>query len=320
MKLAGDIGGTKTVLALVDQSDDKPHKQETYQNSQFRNFDEILDSFLPSEIKLNSACFGIAGPVLNQRCHMTNLDWVLDAATLKQKLQTQQVKLLNDMEAMAVGMLNIPVNELIELNPNATPQAGNIAVIAAGTGLGEAILYWDGEKHHPIATEGGHSDFAPLTEQQDKLLAFLRRRFTDHVSYERILCGNGFSELYDFLCEQEAVQPNPAIPADNARTDRNAVISQLGLNGEDIICQAAVNLFLEIYGAEAGNLALKSFAIGGIFVGGGIAPKILPVLKNNIFLRALIAKGRYTTLLSNIPIKVSTYEQAPLLGAKTYFK
>ena len=321
MILAGDIGGTKTILALAESGRDKLTllKQETYQNNRYGNFDEILASFISPDIKLTSACFGIAGPVINQTCHMTNLLWNLSAEALKEKLKTKRVRLLNDMEAMALGMFHVPEHEILDLNPNAIIQQGNIAVIAAGTGLGEAILYWDGIQHHPLATEGGHSDFAPLNKQQDKLLAYLRRHFPDHVSFERILSGNGFGLLYDFLVEQDNELVIRKLPLDNENTDRNAVISGLGISGEDTLCKAAVDLFVEIYGAEAGNLALKSLATGGVFVGGGIAPKILPALTNGNFLRAFSAKGRYSTLLNSLSIKVTTCEQTPLLGAINYF-
>jgi glucokinase len=250
---------------------------------------------------------------------MTNLKWTLDAVKLKYKLQVERIRLLNDMEAMATGMFYVPENELVELNSGATPETGNIAVIAAGTGLGEAILYWDGNKHLPIATEGGHCDFAPQNPLQDKLLVYLRQQYPEHVSYERILSGNGFGLLYDFLFEQGIEQARHIIPDDNSDTDRNAIISQLGVSGEDALCQAAVHLFLEIYGAEAGNLALKSLATGGVFIGGGIAPKILPALRNGIFLRTFQAKGRYSAMLKKISIKISTREQTPLLGAINYY-
>jgi glucokinase len=323
MILAGDIGGTKTVLALVAKSLEgslTSIKEETYPSHDFLEFDDILDVFLPPGTQLTSACFGIAGPVVNQHCQMTNLSWSLDGATLKTKLGTDKIKLLNDLEAMAIGMLHLPEHDMVELNPNATAQTGNIAVIAAGTGLGEAILYWDGETFHPMATEGGHCDFAPQNAQQDKLLAYLRTLYPDHVSCERILSGNGFGHLYDFLCEQGYASPCLDVPDINSSVDRNAVISRLGVTGEDPLCAEAVTLFVELYGAETGNLALKALALGGIFIGGGIAPKILPAMKGGGFLQAFCTKGRYLPLLDKVSVKISLNERTPLIGAINYYR
>jgi len=320
--LAGDIGGTKTVLTLLTNDANGSQtciKEETYPSQKFPEFDDILKAFLPADVTISSACFGIAGPVVNQRCQTTNLPWLLDAETLKLKLGTSKVKLLNDLEAMALGMLHLPEQDLIELNPNAQIQPGNIAVIAAGTGLGEAILYWDGNKHHPIATEGGHSDFAAQTVQQDQLLEYLRKTYPDHVSYERILSGIGFSHLYDFLCDQGFAPHCLEVPALNSEIDRNAVISQLGLVGEDALCAEVVRLFVELYGAETGNLALKSLATGGVFIGGGIAPKILSAIQKGGFIEAFKAKGRFLPLLDKISVKVSLNPRTPLIGAINYF-
>ncbi|WP_027147746.1 glucokinase [Methylobacter tundripaludum] len=322
MILAGDIGGTKTVLSILSGDADGSLtcvQEQTYSSRLFPEFDDILTAFLPAGVNIKSACFGVAGPVVNQRCQTTNLPWLLDAAALKIKLGTAKVKLLNDLEAMALGMLYLPEHDLVELNPNAETQEGNIAVIAAGTGLGEAILYWDGNKHHPMATEGGHSDFAAQNPRQDQLLAYLRKSYPDHVSYERILSGIGFSHLYDFLCEQGFAPPCPDVPDNNSDVDRNAVISGLGVSGEDRLCAEAVRLFVELYGAETGNLALKSLAIGGIFIGGGIGPKILPAMQDGNFIQAFKAKGRFFSLLDKIPVKLSLNPRTPLIGAINYF-
>jgi len=320
--LAGDIGGTKTVLSIMTRDTNGSLtclREQTFSSQQFPKFDDILAAFLPVDVTIKSACFGVAGPVVNQRCQTTNLPWLLDAEELKIKLNTAKVKLLNDLEAMALGMLYLPEHDLIELNPGAETQAGNVAVIAAGTGLGEAILYWDGSKHHPMATEGGHSDFAAKNAQQDLLLAYLRKIFPDHVSCERILSGIGFSHLYDFLCEQGFAPSCPEVPELQSGIDRNAVISRLGIAGEDPLCVEAVRLFVEIYGAETGNLALKSLARGGIFIGGGIGAKILPAMLDGNFMRAFKAKGRFLPLLDKIPVKLSLNPRTPLIGAINYF-
>ena len=327
MILAGDIGGTKTVLSLLDEGDDGQLncvQERTFASGEHDSFDEILKLFLPKKLSIHSACFGVAGPVVQQRCFATNLNWTLDGDDLKTKLGTARVRLLNDLEAMAVGMLYLDEDDFIELNPNAEVQTGTIAVIAAGTGLGEAILYWDGKQHHPIATEGGHCSFAPQNSQQDQLLQFLRDRYPQHVSYERILSGNGFSHLYDFLVEYEYAPPCPAVPtiqhAHMSGIDRNAVISRLGINGEDEICREVVRLFVEIYGAEASNLALKSFATGGVFIGGGIGPKIRSAMEGGSFMQAFSSKGRFQILLEKTSVKLALNPRTPLIGAMHYFK
>ena len=324
MILAGDIGGTKTVLALIDQQADgslTTLQEQTFASGEFQTFDEILDLFLGEGLAVDSACFGIAGPVIEQRCQTTNLPWLLDGERLKIRLGTGRVKLLNDLEAMAVGMLHLQEHDFVELNPDAEAQTGNIAVIAAGTGLGEAILHWDGQTHSPIATEGGHCDFAPQNSQQDRLAAYLRRLYPGHVSWERILSGPGFGHLYDFLAESGFAPPCPAVPAaaGSPGMDRNALISRLGLDGEDPLCREAVRLFAEIYGAEAGNLALKAFATGGVFIGGGIGPKIRPMLESGGFIQSFTAKGRFQALLSRVSVKLALNPRTPLLGAMHYF-
>lgn len=322
MILAGDIGGTKTVLSILTRESNGAVtclREQTYSSQHFTTFDDILTVFLPADVKIKSACFGVAGPVVNQRCQTTNLPWLLDAAALSRRLGNAKVKLLNDLEAMALGMLYLPEHELVELNPEAETQAGNIAVIAAGTGLGEAILYWDGDKHHPIATEGGHSDFAAQTVQEDQLLAYLRRLYPDHVSCERILSGIGFSHLYDFLLSQGFASPCPAVPAANSGIDRNAAVSRLGVAGEDPLCAEAVRLFVQFYGAETGNLALKSLSTGGVFIGGGIGPKILPALQDGQFINAFKAKGRFFPLLNKMSVKLSLNPRTPLIGAIHFF-
>jgi len=326
MILAGDIGGTKTVLALLKSGEDGLKmlvQEQTFASSEFDSFDAILDLFIPRDVKISSACFGVAGPVVNQRCFATNLSWTLDGEQLKARLGTPRVHLMNDLEAMALGMLHLEEEDFIQLNPNAEPQTGNIAVIAAGTGLGEAILYWDGQHYHPIATEGGHCSFAPQTNQQDKLLEFLRTLFPRHVSYERILSGVGFSHLYDFLLHSRFAPPCPAVPnvedSYSSGVDRNAIISRLGLSDEDVLCAEAVRLFVEIYAAEAANLVLKSFATGGVYIGGGIGPKIQAILTDKGFMQAFTGKGRFEAFLNKVSVKLALNPKTPLIGAMHYF-
>jgi glucokinase len=318
MILAGDIGGTKTVLSLFSKNSGGllcGEREETFASGDYTDFGDILALFLADGANIDAACFGVAGPVVNQRCQTTNLPWLLDAEALKITLGCSRVRLLNDLEAMALGMLHLPASDLVELNPNAQETSGNKAVIAAGTGLGEALLFRDDSHFHPIATEGGHSDFAPLNPLQDALLVYLRGLFPEHVSWERVLSGDGFSHLYDFLLAQGAAPACALVPAVGADIDRNAVISKLGVDKVDPLCIQAVQLFTSLYGAEAGNLALKSLATGGVYVGGGIAPKILPALQDGTFIAAFKAKGRFHGLLDKVPVKVCLNPRTPLIGA-----
>jgi glucokinase len=327
MILAGDIGGTKTILALVDKdanNETQCIKEQTFASNDFVRFEDILDAFLTETITIDAACFGIAGPVIEQCCQLTNLPWRLDGRELQQRLKTDRVKILNDMETMAIGMLYLPEQDLIELNPNAQSNPGNKAVIAAGTGLGEAMLFWDGFQYHPIATEGGHSDFAAQSQQQDHLLGFLRKKYNGHVSYERLISGMGFGNIYDFLSENQFAQSCPAVPTEITalanKLDRNAIISRLGLAEEDLICSEVLRLFLEIYGAESGNLALKSFAQGGIYIGGGIAAKLSQAMQNGTFIESFKNKGRFSSMLNTISVKLCLNQKTPLLGAKNYYQ
>jgi len=323
MILAGDIGGTKTVLALVEPAADGQLSvvdEQIFASQDFATFDEILQLFLDGKAKPQAACFGIAGPVIEQRCQTTNLPWLLDGDELKRLLETPHVRLLNDLEAMALGMLHLQAGEWIELNPHARQQTGHCAVIAAGTGLGEAILAQDNHGFRAMATEGGHCSFAPMNQLQDGLLAYLRQLFPAHVSYERILSGIGFSHVYDYLLAANFAPACPIVP-DHRDTgiDRNAVISRLGVDAEDPLCAATVRLWAEIYGAEAGNLALKCFASGGVFIGGGIGPKIRPVLESGVFMQAFVKKGRFENFLGSLSVKLALNPKTPLMGAMHYF-
>ncbi|MGR8933148.1 MAG: glucokinase [Gammaproteobacteria bacterium] len=323
--LAGDIGGTKTVLALVKKTAEgviDVMRMRTFDSADYATFEAVLAVFLNDGQNIDSACFGVAGPVIEQRCLTTNLPWIVDGESIGSQFGIERVRLLNDLEAMALGMLHVDEKDLLELNPRAEAQTGNRVVIAAGTGLGEAILYWDGEKHRPIATEGGHADFAPQTDQQIRLLQYLQEIYPDHVSWERLVSGIGFSHIYDFLVHSQFAPPCPAVPPEAAlpsEVDRNALISRLGVAKEDPLCAEVVRLFTELYGAEAGNLTLKAFAIGGVFIGGGIGPKIRPILESGEFIRAFTAKGRFEPLLTKVSVKLALNPQTPLLGAMHYF-
>jgi glucokinase len=240
----------------------------------------------------------------------------LDEPTLEKALQVPRAKLLNDLEAAAYGMLHLDPTDLCVLQPGLKRQ-GNIAVIAAGTGLGQAILYWDGAHHHPIASEGGHADFAPHTDSEMELWTYLRREF-GHVSCERLLSGPGLFNIYRFLRDSgDATEPE-WLRQRIAQGDPGAVISQIGLAGEHPLCTRALDLFCSVYGAEAGNLALKALSVGGVYVAGGIAPKILPRLQDGAFIHAFTDKGRLSDLMRSIEVKVALNPRAPLIGAAHY--
>jgi glucokinase len=277
----------------------------------------VIDEFekLTSKIRIDAACFGIAGPVIEGQCRTTNLPWEITTVQLQSHLKSKNVRLLNDLEATAYGMLYLGEDEFLDLNPMGEAINGNRAVIAAGTGLGEAMLFWDGRHYHPIASEGGHTDFAPSTPQQDNLLKWLRHRYGGHVSFERILSGPGLYTLYEFLAESGfAPQPTWMLTLSDG-ADRSARVSQGALIDNDPLCVEALRLFVEIYGAESGNLALKTMSLGGVYIGGGIAPKILSAMSNDTFMNAFVNKGRFEPLLRNMEVKISLNPQAALLGA-----
>lgn len=324
MILAGDIGGTKTILALYSVTPEgillKVQHQFASQN--YKSFSDVIEEFLaliPS-IKITKACLAIAGPIIDGRCRMTNLSWEIATADLQEVLQIKSVYLLNDLEASAYGMLYLHESELIDLNPDAKKMKANCAVIAAGTGLGEAMLYFDKVNYHPISSEGGHSDFAPLTLQQDALLLWLREHFPLHVSYERILSGAGIANIYDFLVSTSFAKESDCITNAQSNEEKSARISRVALEENDPLCVETLRLFVAIYGAEAGNLALKSLSLGGIYIGGGIAPKILPFMQSETFLTAFFAKGRFTSMLRSIAIKLSLNPDTALLGSANYAK
>ena len=323
MILAGDIGGTKTVVALYETRGDelKLVRDGTFPSRDHAALEEILAKFLHGEtnLALQAGCFGVAGAVIEGKCQTTNLPWKLDEIELARSVKAPRVKLLNDLEAAAYGMLYLKPDELAPLNPHAQPRRkGNVAVIAAGTGLGEAMLYWDGKLHHPLASEGGHADYAPRTDTELDLYRWLRGKF-GHVSYERVLSGPGFVNIFQFLRETGKHPETAALKEKLAAGgDPGVVVTQLGLSGDDPLCLATLDLFCSIYGAEAANLALKCVAVGGIYVGGGIAPKMLAALKKGSFVKAFIEKGRFSGLMQSLNVDVALNPRAPLIGAAHY--
>ena len=321
MFLAGDIGGTKTNLAVYAYDGDRlvATKVGAYPSKDHQAVGDIVRKFLGDELSgIRQACFGVAGPVKAGVVQVTNLPWIVDAAALQAELGFQKVSLLNDLEANAYGINTLLPNELLSLNPNADlRQVGNRALIAAGTGLGEAGMLWDGLTHRPFASEGGHASFAPNDALGDELLAFLRKE-RGHVSWERVLSGMGMTNLYRFF-RQRSGQPEPDWLTQQLKAgDLGAVVSQAGLAGKDQVCVDTVDCFTRNYGSEAGNLALKMLSLGGVYIGGGIAPKMLPKMQSPIFLDAFYHKGRLSPVLESMPVYVILNDKTALQGAAWY--
>jgi glucokinase len=314
MILAGDIGGTNARLAFFESHNESLHQvsEQIFPSREFAEFGDVVGKFLgKSKAIPEVACFGIAGPVRDGRVETSNLPWKIDRLQLAEQIRVPLTLLINDLEATAWSIAALGADDLATLH-SVDHAAGNQAVIAAGTGLGEAGLFWDGSDHLVFACEGGHTDFAAQGPLQAELLRYLAGRF-GHVSYERILSGPGLVNVYEFLREKK--------PGGNGSTgltlggDAAAAISRMALQGSDELAVQALDLWISVYGAEAGNLALKTMSTGGIFLAGGISPKILPKLTGPGFLDAFFDKGRMRPLLESIPVKVITNDKAGLLGA-----
>ncbi len=306
--LIGDVGGTKTHLAFYDGS---VLREQKFPSGDYDCLAAIAKEFLAGGEKIEKACFGIAGPVRDGRCQTTNLPWVIDAAELGKELGIECVYLLNDLEANAWGINALSEDQLYTLNKGEDVK-GNCALISAGTGLGEAGIYYAGAEHRPFATEGGHADFAPRTDLEIELLCYLRERFKGHVSYERILSGPGLGNIYRFLVDKKGCED---VLGSVDEKSLPKMISERGLEAKGSTCQKALEIFVDLYGAEAGNVALKFLTLGGIYVGGGIAPKILRAIQEGAFMKSFYSKGRFEGLLKSIPVRVILEENTALLGA-----
>ena len=319
MILAGDIGGTKTVVALFERRDDRLElrRDATFPSRDHASLEEILARFLEEgPAAIDAACFGVAGPVVGGQARTTNLPWTLDEAELARAVGARRVKLLNDLEAAAYGMLELGSDERARLNAGADAGArGNVAVIAAGTGLGEAVLFWDGARHHAVASEGGHASFAARTDEEIALLRFLQAELGQHVSTERVLSGPGLYNIYRCLRETGSAPEPDWLAAQIEHGDPGAAVGRAGLEERDPACAHALELFAAIYGAEAGNLALQCVAVGGVFIGGGVAPKILPALQSGRFMEAFTDKGRFSGMLKGLEVSVALDPRTPLRGA-----
>ena len=320
--LAGDVGGTKTHLGLFKHSAEilELVREHRYATADFDSLEAVCADFLGASDAVNAACIGVPGPIIDGRGHATNVPWQLSAASLSHALNGVPVRLLNDLAAIAYGMIHLKPGEFAVLHSAENPpEHGNIAVIAAGTGLGESALVWEDNqnKFYAVASEGGHSDFAPHGAEQIELLRFLTDEF-GHVSYERVLSGPGLWNIYRFLRRESRDQEPDWLKAQIAAGDPSAAVSDAALAGRDPLCVHALTMFCDIYGSEAANLALKVLALSGVYIGGGIAPKILAMLTSGAFVKGFMAKGRLNEILKRIEVRVSLNPAAGLLGAAHY--
>jgi glucokinase len=324
MILAGDVGGTKVHLALYNFEVGrlKPVRDQKYHAHEFASLDDVVNRFLAANPgdrqNVTAACFGCPGPVRDGRIQLTNLPWALDTRLLSDSLSIEHIFLINDLEANGFGIPELAPKAIFTLHPGAVDAVGHRGLVAAGTGLGEALLIWDGKQHRPIPSEGGHCDFAPRSTREIVLLEYLRDKLNGHVSFERVVSGLGIKNIYTFLRDVEKLDEPQWLTDRLAAEDPNAVIGECAENGTSSICFETMRLFVSAYGAEAGNLALKSLAMGGIYLGGGIAPKILKTLQNGAFVQSFLDKGRLSPLLQSIPVRVILDDNCALLGAAGY--
>lgn len=322
MILAGDIGGTKTHLALYSP-ELSLLASARYPSQNYPDLFSILRQFLNEQTafapKITAVCLGVAGTICAENCTLPNLpQWsVISTPELQQFFNVEQVKLLNDLEAMAWGISCLKPIQLQVLQQG-QPYQGNAVLLAAGTGLGESCLYWDGSQHLPIATEGGHADFAPRNTLEIGLLQYLNRYYS-RVSCERVLSGSGLVHIYQYLCELHHHTPLSCVQtALQQGIDPSPLITEFGLAKTDYLCQESLRVFVSIYGAEAGNFALKFMGRAGVYLGGGIAPKILPQLMDGTFIQAFNDKGRFASLMQTIPVSVILMPEVGLWGAAHY--
>ncbi len=313
--LSGDIGATKTRLAIIEVIGTAltVKHERSYPSPAYENFAAVLDEFLHGIAVPRHAAFGIAGPIQGRTVQTTNLPWHIDADALQKQFNLSRCTFLNDLEAMAYGLPALNPEDFYTLQTGVSHAIGNMAIVAVGTGLGEAGLYWDGARHRPFATEGGHASFSPGSELEMALLTHLQKEH-EHVSWERVVSGIGLRNLHDFLRYYHKVPAPDWLAAEISAGDAGAAISSAAISGRDEICREALGMFLRLYGAEASNFALKIMSKGGVLLGGGIAPKILPELDNGIFLKAFLNKGRMRPLLAAMPVRVILNDRAGLLG------
>ncbi len=321
MILAGEIGASRTRLAAFEAEGNKLQcvVEKTCPSQEHDGLSEIISEFVKTEgIPVHSACFGVAGPVRSGRSKISNLPWTIDSRELALQLRLSSVGLINDLEAYAYGVDALESKDFVTLREGSEDAEGNRAVISARTGLGVAGLYWDGYRHHPFACEGGHADFAPRTRLEIELLQYLQKKY-GRISCERILSGPGIKNIYDFLRDsRKAEEPAWLQEQINAAPDPPALISQLALEKKAAICEQTLSIFVGVYGAETGNCALNFMSTGGIFLGGSIAARNVPRMKDPVFMEAFLDKGRMRALLEDIPVKIVLNDDAGIMGAARY--
>ena len=321
MILAGDVGGTKVELALYNFEGGRlSHvSEERFPAKDYAHLEEIVRTFSAknNHPEITAACFGVPGPVRNGRLKLTNLPWLLDAREMARNLGIDHVFLINDLEANGYGIPELTGEQVCTLSEGDPSTVGNRGLVSAGTGLGEAILMWNGKMHVPVASEGGHCDYAPRTETDIAMLRYLQKKVGGRVSNERVISGLGLQNVYSFLKEDQGMPESPELRDRMVHEDPNAVIGDLGM-GKDELCTRALDIFVSAYGAEAGNLALKVLSVGGMYIGGGIAPKILEKMRDGTFMKAFTDKGRLSDLLVQTPVRIILESRAALIGAAAF--
>ena len=325
MILAGDVGGTKVHLALYNFEGGQLRwlRDQKYPAADFPSLDVAVQEFLGQDSKCKpeivAACFGCPGPVRDGRLKLTNLPWTLDARELAKSLDIEHIFLINDLEANGYGIPELAPESISTLQTGIAGAIGHRGLIAAGTGLGEALLIWDGKSRHtPVASEGGHCDFAARTDREVALLEYLRRTLKGRVSFERVVSGLGLRNVYSFLKDEVKMDEPDWLRKRLESEDPNAVIGSCAEDGSSELCHETMQIFAAAYGAETGNIALKILATGGMYLGGGIAPKILKTLQNGAFLQAFADKGRLQPVLEAIPVRVILDDTCALLGAAAF--
>jgi glucokinase len=322
MILAGDVGGTKVHLALYafDKGELTHVCDEKFHAREYSGLEVIAQKFLAGKgnPEVTAACFGVPGPVRHGRLKLTNLPWIIDCSELSTNLGIQHMFLINDLEANGYGIPELHADQILVLSAGDPSAVGNRGLVSAGTGLGEAILVWNGRMHVPMASEGGHCDFSPRNEMEIELLRYLQRQLKGRVSFERVVSGLGLQNIYTFLRDEKGMEEPAWLKERMQQEDPNAVIGQLGEDGSNELCAKTLDIFVSAYGAEAGNLALKVLSVGGLYLGGGIAPKILKKMQDGTFMKAFTDKGRMSDLLVHTPVRIILESRAALIGAAAY--
>lgn len=319
--LAGDIGGTKTILRLnqIEGNTTQIMAESTYPSSDFDHLNPMIETFLATVegARPQVACLAIAGPVLDDTCQLTNLSWQLNGRQMEETLQIPRIHLMNDFAAIGYGILALKEEDLETLQDQPIQEQSNIAVLGAGTGLGEALLVWQKENYQVLAIEGGHTDFPARNASEIGLLQYLQAKH-GRISVERVVSGQGIYAIYEYLRDTNFAPESDAVKTAMESQDPTAVVGQHALNNSDLLCTKAVELFISAYGAEAGNLALKSLPYGGLYIAGGVAPKLLPKLQDGLFLNSFLDKGRMEKLLKTIRISVILNPKVGLMGAALF--